>query len=59
MVIMTMVDKVCPLVKEDLSKIYTSRKVKEKVRTLTDDSSSLFTGCASHHRTLYLECVIL
>ncbi|KAK3530690.1 hypothetical protein QTP86_032195, partial [Hemibagrus guttatus] len=42
-VIMTMVDKVCPLVK-NLSKIYTSRKVKEKVRTVTDDSFSLFTA---------------
>uniref|UniRef100_A0A3B4DUB2 G domain-containing protein n=1 Tax=Pygocentrus nattereri TaxID=42514 RepID=A0A3B4DUB2_PYGNA len=30
--IMTMVDEVCPLVKHDLEKIYTSKKIKEKCR---------------------------
>ncbi|XP_055061948.2 interferon-induced protein 44 [Misgurnus anguillicaudatus] len=31
-VILTMVDKACPLVKANLEKIYTSRKIKEKVK---------------------------
>ncbi|XP_053086022.1 interferon-induced protein 44-like [Pangasianodon hypophthalmus] len=30
-VVMSMVDKACPLVKENLSKIYTSKKIKEKM----------------------------
>uniref|UniRef100_A0A3B1J9Z8 G domain-containing protein n=1 Tax=Astyanax mexicanus TaxID=7994 RepID=A0A3B1J9Z8_ASTMX len=30
-VIMTMVDKACPLVKDDLKKIYTSKKIKKKM----------------------------
>ncbi|KAL7852856.1 hypothetical protein SRHO_G00186410 [Serrasalmus rhombeus] len=30
--IMTMVDEACPLVKDDLEKIYTSKKIKEKMQ---------------------------
>lgn len=41
-IIMTMVDRACPLVMMDLSKIYTSRKIKEKVRTSAAAISSSF-----------------
>ncbi|XP_036413175.1 interferon-induced protein 44-like [Colossoma macropomum] len=35
-VIMSMVDKACPLVQEDLKKIYTSKKIKEKMQECSD-----------------------
>ncbi|XP_053333395.1 interferon-induced protein 44-like isoform X2 [Clarias gariepinus] len=35
-VVMSMVDKACPLVIENLSKIYTSRKIKEKMKECSD-----------------------
>ncbi|XP_036413750.1 interferon-induced protein 44-like [Colossoma macropomum] len=35
-VIMPMVDQACPLVKEDVKKIYTSKKIKEKMKECSD-----------------------
>ncbi|KAF4074845.1 hypothetical protein AMELA_G00228080 [Ameiurus melas] len=35
-VVMTLVDRACPLVQEDLSKIYISRKIKEKMKECSD-----------------------
>ncbi|KAL7845969.1 hypothetical protein AOLI_G00241610 [Acnodon oligacanthus] len=34
--IMIMVDEICPLVKDDLEKIYTSKKIKEKMQECCD-----------------------
>ncbi|KAF7698356.1 interferon-induced protein 44-like isoform X1 [Silurus meridionalis] len=35
-VIMTMIDQVCPLVKKDLRNVYTSKKIKEKMMVCSD-----------------------
>nr|XP_055062652.1 interferon-induced protein 44-like [Misgurnus anguillicaudatus] len=35
-IIMTKIDEACPLVKKDLRKVYTSKKIKEKMQTCSD-----------------------